>query len=74
MPQIFAEIDRTKVKTLNIPLSEVFSTLQANLGSAYTNDFNKFGSTYQVKVLADADFRSHTDESPCQMCATPMVP
>jgi HAE1 family hydrophobic/amphiphilic exporter-1 len=62
VPQIFAEIDRTKVKTLNIPLSEVFNTLQANLGSAYTNDFNKFGRTYQVKVQAAADFRSHTDD------------
>jgi len=66
VPQIFAEIDRTKVKTLNIPLSEVFNTLQANLGSSYTNDFNKFGRTYQVKVQADAQFRAHTRMiSPC---------
>lgn len=62
VPQILAKIDRTKVKSLNIPLSEVFSTLQANLGSAYTNDFNKFGRTYQVKIQADARFRANTDD------------
>jgi HAE1 family hydrophobic/amphiphilic exporter-1 len=57
VPQLFAEVDRTKAKTLNIPLSDVFSTLQAYLGSAYVNDFNKFGRTWQVKVQADAKFR-----------------
>ena len=57
VPQLFAEVDRTKAKTLDIPLNEVFSTLQAYLGSAYVNDFNKFGRTWQVKVQADAQFR-----------------
>jgi multidrug efflux pump subunit AcrB len=38
-------------------LSDVFSTLQANLGSVYVNDFNKFDRTYQVRVQADARFR-----------------
>lgn len=57
VPQLFAEVDRTKAKTLDIPLNEVFSTLQAYLGSAYVNDFNKFGRTWQVKVQADAEFR-----------------
>ncbi|BCG64065.1 MAG: membrane fusion protein, multidrug efflux system [Methyloprofundus sp.] len=57
VPQLFAEVDRTKAKTLNIPLNDVFSTLQAYLGSAYVNDFNKFGRTWQVKVQADAKFR-----------------
>ncbi len=57
VPQLFAEVDRTKAKTLDIPLSEVFSTLQAYLGSAYVNDFNKFGRTWQVKVQADSRYR-----------------
>jgi HAE1 family hydrophobic/amphiphilic exporter-1 len=58
VPQLFAEVDRTKAKTLGIPLSEVFGTLQAYLGSAYVNDFNKFGRTWQVKVQADHQFRT----------------
>ncbi len=57
VPQLFAEFDRTKAKKLGIPLSEVFGTLQAYLGSAYVNDFNKFGRTWQVKVQADNQFR-----------------
>jgi HAE1 family hydrophobic/amphiphilic exporter-1 len=57
VPQLFAEVDRTKAKTLNIPLDKVFGTLQAYLGSAYVNDFNKFGRTWQVKVQADHQFR-----------------
>jgi HAE1 family hydrophobic/amphiphilic exporter-1 len=57
VPQLFAEVDRTKAKTLGIPLSGVFGTLQAYLGSAYVNDFNKFGRTWQVKVQADHQFR-----------------
>jgi HAE1 family hydrophobic/amphiphilic exporter-1 len=50
-------VDRVKVKTLDVPLSNVFNTLQAYLGSAYVNDFNKFGRTYQVRVQAEEQFR-----------------
>jgi len=57
VPQLFAEVDRTKAKILEIPLNDVFNTLQAYLGSAYVNDFNQFGRTWQVKVQADAEFR-----------------
>jgi HAE1 family hydrophobic/amphiphilic exporter-1 len=57
VPQLFAEVDRTKAKTLGIPLTEVFGTLQTYLGSAYVNDFNKFGRTWQVKAQADHRFR-----------------
>jgi HAE1 family hydrophobic/amphiphilic exporter-1 len=57
VPQLFVEIDRTKVKTLDIPLNTVFSTMQAYLGSAYVNDFNEFGRTWQVRVQAAQQFR-----------------
>jgi HAE1 family hydrophobic/amphiphilic exporter-1 len=57
MPQLFVDIDRTKVKTLGVPLTTVFNTLQAYLGSTYVNDFNQFGRTYQVRVQADQQFR-----------------
>jgi len=62
VPQLFAEFDRTKAKKLGIPLSEVFGTLQAYLGSAYVNDFNKFGRTWQVKVQADNQFRIEPED------------
>jgi len=61
VPQLFAEIDRTKVKTLDLKLGDVFGTLQAQLGSAYINDFNKYGRTFQVRTQADAPFRARVD-------------
>jgi hydrophobic/amphiphilic exporter-1 (mainly G- bacteria), HAE1 family len=57
VPQLWADIDREKVKALGIPLTGVFDTLQAYLGSAYANDFNLFGRTYQVRVQAEPAFR-----------------
>ncbi|MDZ4819661.1 MAG: multidrug efflux RND transporter permease subunit [Planctomycetota bacterium] len=57
VPQLHVDVDRVKVKALDIPLSSVFGTLQASLGSAYVNDFNKFGRTFQVRVQADEAFR-----------------
>ncbi len=62
VPQLFANVDRTKVKTLDIQLSAVFDTLQAYLGSAYVNDFNKFGRTYQVMIQAEPRFRASPDD------------
>jgi HAE1 family hydrophobic/amphiphilic exporter-1 len=57
VPQLYVNVDRVKVKTLDVPLTNVFGTLQAYLGSTYVNDFNKFGRTYQVRVQADQQFR-----------------
>jgi len=57
VPQLWADVDRTKVKSLAIPLSAVFNTLQTFLGSFYVNDFNLFGRTFQVRVQADARYR-----------------
>ncbi len=62
VPQLFADVDRTKAKQLGVPLADIFSTMQINLGSLYVNDFNKFGRTYQVIVQADAPFRSHAED------------
>jgi HAE1 family hydrophobic/amphiphilic exporter-1 len=62
VPQLFLDVDRTKVKTLDVPLSSVFNTLQAYLGSTYINDFNKLGRVYQVRIQADHDYRSEPSD------------
>ena len=62
VPQLFVDIDRTQAKVKNVPLGNVFGTLQAYLGSTYVNDFNKFGRTYQVRVQAEPRFRSRTHD------------
>jgi len=62
VPQLFADIDRAKAKQLGVPLQTIYQTLQINLGSLYVNDFNQFGRTYQVRVQADAPFRSQAEQ------------
>ena len=57
VPQIYLEVDRVKAKRQGIPLSVIFNTLQAELGSAYVNDFNLFGRTWKVYVQADEPYR-----------------
>jgi multidrug efflux pump len=62
VPQLFADIDRTKARQLNVPISEVFNALQIYFGSLYVNDFNKFGRTYSVRVQADAAYRARAED------------
>ncbi len=62
VPQLYADIDREKAKKLGLSLQDVFSTLSVNLGSAYVNDFNQFGRTWQVDVQADSPFRFRADQ------------
>lgn len=57
VPQVYLNIDRVKAERMGVLLSDVFAALQANLGSVYVNDFNKFERTYQVRVQADSQFR-----------------
>ena len=62
VPQLFVDVDREKVKQLDVPLEGVFSTLQSYLGSTYVNDFNQFGRIYQVRVQAEAAYRASPDD------------
>ena len=57
VPQLYLDIDRRKVETLDVPINSVFSTLQSYLGSTYVNDFNFVNRTDQVNVQGDAQFR-----------------
>jgi len=62
VPQLYVDVNRTQAKTLEIPLNNIFNTLQSSLGSLYVNDFNRFGRTYQVNVQADAAFRRSPED------------
>ena len=61
-PQLFLDIDRVKAETLGVRISDLFTTLQANLGTLYINDFNLFGRTYRVFLQAQAPFRMTPDD------------
>jgi hydrophobe/amphiphile efflux-1 (HAE1) family protein len=62
VPQLLLNLDRTKSETMNVPVSSVFSTLQAQLGSRYVNDFNLYSRVFQVKVQADAPYRDALED------------
>ena len=61
-PQLYLDIDRVKAQSLQIPMSNVFDTLQAYLGSSFVNLFNKFNQVFQVYVQADAPYRLQPED------------
>lgn len=56
--QLYIDLDRYMARSLNVPIGDVFRTLQIFFGSLYVNLFNKFGQVYQVTVQSDPDYRS----------------
>jgi hydrophobe/amphiphile efflux-1 (HAE1) family protein len=58
-PEYSYDLDRTKVKLLGLNLSDVFNTLQIDLGSLYVNDFNLFGRTFRVTIQAERNARAN---------------
>ena len=62
VPLLYLDVNRDKVQTLGVAMTEVFSTLQAQLGSVYINDFNKFGRTWRVMAQAEGDFRNQPSD------------
>jgi multidrug efflux pump len=62
VPQIYVRVDREKVKSLGVSLSEVFQTLQTMLSNLYVNDFNLYGRTYRVQLEAQSRFRQKPED------------
>jgi len=61
-PQYAIDIDRVKAQALGVTVDQVFNALGGYLGSAYVNQFTKFGRVFQVFVQADANFRLNLDD------------
>jgi len=61
-PQLYLDIDRTKAESLNVPIANVFETLQSYLGSSFVNLFNKFNQVFQVYLQADANYRLQPED------------
>lgn len=62
VPQYLVNVDREKAKTLQVPLTSIFTSLQSQLGSAYINDFSLFGQTYRVMMQALPEYRSRLQD------------
>jgi multidrug efflux pump subunit AcrB len=60
-PQLYLEIDREAAKQAGVSLHDINDTLNANMGSVYVNQFNRFGRIWQVNVQAEGDFRTDVD-------------
>jgi HAE1 family hydrophobic/amphiphilic exporter-1 len=58
VPQVGVKVDNAKVMSQQIPLSNLYQTIQTFMGGALVNYFNRFGLQWQVYVQADGDFRT----------------
>jgi len=61
VPQLFARVDRDKLLKQGASLSDVYQTMQAFMGGAFINFFNRFGRTWQVYVQAEGRYRTQAD-------------
>ena len=52
VPQYVADVDEARAMSLGVPLPEIYESLQATIGAAYVNDFNRSGRTYRVLMQA----------------------
>jgi HAE1 family hydrophobic/amphiphilic exporter-1/multidrug efflux pump len=61
-PRLYANVDRERAKSLGIPISDIFDTMQAFFGNLYINDFLKFGRVYRVQTEAKPEYRSKPED------------
>lgn len=60
-PQLEIQVNRERAKALNVKIDDLFSTLQAFLGSEYVNDFTLDRRNYRVYIQADQQYRSRPE-------------
>jgi multidrug efflux pump len=60
-PQLFADIDRAKARSMGIEIADVNKALETFIGTVYVNNFNAFGRFWQVNVMADQQFRHQVE-------------
>ncbi len=62
VPQLKFDVDRTKARRLDVPISDLFATLQANLGGYYINDFDLYGKVWKVMLQAEGSVRTRPED------------
>ena len=58
LPQVVVNVEAEKAMAQGVSISEIYSTLAAQFGATYINDFNKYGRVYRVYMQADAPYRA----------------
>lgn len=61
-PQLEINVDRELAESLDVPVSEIFRTLQVYLGSFYVNDFTLYNRSYRVYAQAEGEFRNSPEK------------
>src|SRR6201998_3854720 len=61
VPQKFIHVDQEKVLKQGVALTDVYNTIQANMGGLFVNYYNQFGRTWQVYIESEAPYRATTD-------------
>jgi HAE1 family hydrophobic/amphiphilic exporter-1/multidrug efflux pump len=61
-PRLYANVDRDRAKSLGIPISDIFETMQAFFSNLYINDFVKFGRVYRVQTEGKPEYRSSPED------------
>jgi hydrophobic/amphiphilic exporter-1 (mainly G- bacteria), HAE1 family len=61
VPQEFIQVDKEKVLKQGVALTDVYNTIQANMGGLFVNYYNEFGRTWQVYIESEAPYRSNTE-------------
>jgi HAE1 family hydrophobic/amphiphilic exporter-1 len=62
VPQLFIDIDQDRVLKQGLQFADVYQTLQAFLGGAYVNQFNRFGRQWKVYLQAEPEYRVSADK------------
>ena len=62
VPQLYVDIDQDRVMKQGLQFSDVYQTLQAFLGGAYVNQFNRFGRQWKVYLQAEPEYRTNADK------------
>jgi len=62
VPQLYVDVDQDRVLKQGLQFTEVYQTLQAFLGGAYVNQFNRFGRQWKVYLQAEPEYRTSADK------------
>lgn len=62
VPQYHVEVDREKAQAMNVPVNDIFATMQSTFGAQYVNDFTLFGRTFRVSLQSEAEFRQQPED------------
>jgi len=62
VPQVYVDVDRARVLAQQVNIGDVYQTMQAFMGGAFVNYFNRFGRQWQVYVQADSQYRTREQD------------